>query len=110
MRLSLESTTRWSLRLGQPGGSIGTPLRQGVFGPAGVGEHGIDTSGSPRNLGRPVLSMMHCRQGNRLIKPWPVGYARGTGRSEIPTHIVVSPSEAQRSAVRGGQGIGALHS
>jgi hypothetical protein len=40
----------------------------------------------------------------------PVGYACWTGRSETQAHVVVSPSQAQRSAVRRGQGIGALHS
>src|SRR5207245_2294169 len=50
------------------------------------------------------------RKGNRTTKPRPGGYAFGTDGSETPTSIVVSPSEAQRSVAKGGQGIGAPHS
>jgi DNA-binding transcriptional LysR family regulator len=40
----------------------------------------------------------------------PDGYACWSAGSEAQAHVVVSPSEAQRSAARRGQGIGALPS
>jgi len=35
----------------------------------------------------------------RAARGAPVGYACWTGRSETQAHVVVSPSQAQRSAV-----------
>jgi hypothetical protein len=53
---------------------------------------------------------MPFRDGDRMTNPRPLGYACWTGGSEAQALVVVSPSEAQPSAARGGQGIGALHS
>jgi len=59
--LSPESITR-----GEPSSLSARGPRQHTattwcVGPAGVEEQGIDTSGFPRNLGRPVPSTMHVR-------------------------------------------------
>jgi hypothetical protein len=108
---SPESTTRWSLRLGQHGGNIGTPLRQGVSGPAGVEEHGVGPRGLPGNLGGPDLSATHGRQGSpadELPARW--DSAHWPSASEPQAHVVVSPSEPQGSAARRSQDVGAPHS
>jgi hypothetical protein len=110
VRLSLESTTRGSLRLGHHGGSIDTPSRRGVSGPAGVEEQGIGTSGFSRNLGGPAPLHAILPDGAtgyqplaRSCAPWAAGAKRQAQR-------VVSPSEATRSAARGRQDVGASHS
>src|SRR5688572_572969 len=43
-----------------------------ALGPAGVGEHGIGTTGFPRNLGGPDrLPAITSREGDRLTNPRP---------------------------------------
>lgn len=79
-------------------------------GPAGVEEQGIGTRRLPRNLGRPGILHTTLSGWRPDSNSRPAGHAFGTGGSELPAHVVVSPSEGQRSAARRGQGIGVPHS
>ena len=71
------------------------------FGPAGVGEHGIDTSGFPRNLGRPARSVARSPDGDRIMNPRPANYAFWIGRSETKAHVAVRSREPQGSVPEG---------
>ena len=71
------------------------------FGPAGVGEHGIGTSGFPRNLGRPALSAALSPDGDRTLNPWPANYASWIGGSEAQAHVAVRSREPQGSVLEG---------
>jgi len=64
----------------------------------------------PQEPGTPCTLHDARPAGDRITNSWLAGYACWTGGSEVQAHVVVSPSEAQRSAARRGQGIGALHS
>ncbi len=71
------------------------------FGPAGVGEHGVGTSGFPRNLGRPALSTAPCPDGDRIVNPRPANYAIWIGGSEAQAHVAVRSRERQGSVPEG---------
>src|SRR5205823_5735825 len=64
----------------------------------------------PQELGTPCALHDALPAGDRITNSRLTGYACWTGGSELQAHAVVSPSEAQRSAAKWGQGIGALHS
>ena len=60
-----------------PEGRVAAPQRPGVRDPAGVGEQGTLTHGSPRNLGDPVAFSVNPGRRYRVTNSRPAAEASG---------------------------------
>lgn len=76
-------------------------------GLAGVGERGMYTSGSPRNLGDPVVSTTRSGAGNPESKPWRHVEALVDVCERTGERRVVSRSEGNEAKRDGRQEVGA---
>ena len=84
-------------------GRVAAPYWPGARDPAGVGEQGTLTYGSPRNLGGPAISSVSPGGRYRVTNSRPVVAAPGGGGSETR----VQPGDRQVKATkRGGRGDG----
>ena len=100
-----------SLRCFHDGGRAGPLRRPDVTGPAGVGDQGVGTSGFPRNLGGPVVSIP--KAGVGLPDRKTPGSRAGVGREERyqsrrkEWYCQAKENEARQE---GRPDVGALHS
>jgi hypothetical protein len=82
------------------GGRVDTPQWPGVFGPAGVQEHGAGTRGLLGNLRAPSVSTDISGSGTGIPTPRPTTLRRVAGSKQDAR--VVSPSEATKCGERDG--------
>jgi hypothetical protein len=80
------------------GGRVDTPQWPGVFGPAGVQEHGAGTRGLLGNLRAPSVSTDISGSGTGIPTPRPTTPRRVAGSEQDAR--VVSPSEGNEVAPR----------
>jgi hypothetical protein len=90
------------------GGRVDTPQWPGVFGPAGVQEHGAGTRGLLGNLRAPSVSTDIPGTGTGIPTPWPTTPRRVAGSEQDAR--VVSPHEGNEMWRKGRMGVGAPRS
>ena len=90
------------------GGRVDTPQWPGVFGPAGVQEHGAGTRGLLGNLRAPSVSTDISGSGTGIPTPRPTTPRRVAGSEQDAR--VVSPNEGNEVRREGRMGVGASRS
>ncbi len=90
------------------GGCVDAPQWPGVFGPAGVQEHGAGTRGLLGNLRAPSVSTDISGSGTGIPTPRPTTPRRVAGSEQDAR--VVSPNEGNEVRRNGRTGVGVLRS